>query len=181
MTYDPTLRTTGDLLKDWAAIMRVLQARDVIRTDNNPVGDIAEAVVHARYGGERGGFSQKGWDVTTPHGTRLQVKGLKITSRGNPSRNLSPISGIDYDIVVVVIFDEDLIVTEALWVPRDVIEEMFPNPTPRGLRMRVTHALSCPSARREGRPVRRVRQAALLALVTAGGGARLRAPVARSE
>jgi hypothetical protein len=141
VTYDPALRTTGDLLKDWAAIMRVLQARDVIRTDNNPVGDIAEAVVHAHYGGERGGFNQKGWDVTRPDGMRLQVKALKITAGGNPSRNLSPISRIDYDVIVVVIFDEDFRVTEALWVPREVIEELFPNPTPKGLRMRVTQAL----------------------------------------
>lgn len=178
MTYDPTLRTTGDLLKEWAASMRVLQARDVIRTDNNPVGDIAEAVVHAHYGGERGGFSQKGWDVTTPDGTRLQVKGLKITSRGNPSRNLSPISGIDYDVVVVVIFDEDLIVTEALWVPRDVIEEMFPNPNPRGLRMRVTHALRAhPRVEKATCPTRTT--SCTPSLVTARGAVRLRACVAR--
>jgi hypothetical protein len=42
---------------------------------------------------------------------------------------------------VVVIFDENFLVTEALWVPREVIEELFPNRTPKGLRMRVTHGL----------------------------------------
>ena len=34
--------------------MRELRKRDVIRTNNNPIGDIAEAIVHQHYGGERG-------------------------------------------------------------------------------------------------------------------------------
>ena len=38
----------------------------MVRTNNNPVGDIAEAIVHAYYCGERGGFSQAGWDIKTP-------------------------------------------------------------------------------------------------------------------
>jgi len=141
MGYLPKERSTAELFSDWAAIMTELQVRDVVRTDNSPVGDIAEAIVHAHYGGERGGFSQAGWDVIAPDGVKIQVKGLKITPRGNPSRNLSPIPGQDYDVVVVVIFDHCFRVIDALWVPREVVEELFPNPTPKGLRMRVTQAL----------------------------------------
>jgi hypothetical protein len=40
MGYDAGKRTTPELLGDWAAIMRELRKRDVIRTNNNPVGDI---------------------------------------------------------------------------------------------------------------------------------------------
>ena len=58
MTYDPSSRTTRELLADWAAIMRQLRARDIIRTSNNPIGNIAEAVVALHYGGQRGSFSQ---------------------------------------------------------------------------------------------------------------------------
>jgi hypothetical protein len=32
MTYDPSSRTTRELLTDWAAIMRQLRARDIVRT-----------------------------------------------------------------------------------------------------------------------------------------------------
>jgi hypothetical protein len=140
MTYEPANRTTAELLGDWAAIMRELRARDVIRTDNSPVGDIAELIAHLHYGGERAGFSQKGWDLRTPEGERLQVKGLKITATGNPGRNLSPISGSDYEAVVVVVFDEDFRVTDGLHIPREVIEERF-TMTPKGLRMRLTQGL----------------------------------------
>ena len=140
MTYDPTAHTTGELLRDWAAVMRELRKRNVIRTDNSPVGDIAELIAHLHYGGERLGFSNKGYDLATPEGERLQVKGLRITPTGNPSRNLSPISGSDYDAVVVVVFDEDFGVTDGLYVPRAVIEEKF-KMTAKGLRMRVTQAL----------------------------------------
>ncbi len=54
MSYDTGEKTTPELLGDWAAIMRELRERDVIRTNNNPVGDIAEAIVADHYKGGRG-------------------------------------------------------------------------------------------------------------------------------
>jgi hypothetical protein len=122
--YDATARTTAELLGDWAAIMRALRKRDVIRTNNNPVGDIAEALVHAHYGGERASFVQAGWDVRAPDGERIQVKAVRNTAT-NKRTNLSPIRDSDYDSVVVVIFDEDFQVTEGLKFPRELVEEMF--------------------------------------------------------
>ncbi len=120
MTYDPETRTTSQLLSDWAAIMRQLRVRDVVRTNNNPVGDIAAA----HYDGERGSFSQAGWDVKTPAGERIQVKSLRQTATGKRS-NLSPIRDADYDSVVIVIFDEDFRVTEGLKLAREVVEDLF--------------------------------------------------------
>jgi len=106
--------------------MRDLRAREIIRTNNNPVGDLAEAVVAAHYGGERGGFVQAGWDVRLPTGERLQVKALRETGAGG-RRNLSPIRDADYDAVIVVIFDEDFRVTEGLRIERATVEELFPH------------------------------------------------------
>ncbi|OZF13325.1 hypothetical protein [Rhodococcoides fascians] len=95
-----------------------------MRTANNPVGDIAEAIVHEHYGGTRGSFSQKGWDVQDLAGRRLQVKGMRRAGqRGR--RNLSAIRDSDYDLVVIVVFDPDFILTTALEVPREVVEELF--------------------------------------------------------
>jgi hypothetical protein len=54
MSYDPAKRSTRELLAEWVAIMRQLRARDVIRTNNNPIGGIAEAIVAAHYQGEHG-------------------------------------------------------------------------------------------------------------------------------
>ena len=126
MSYDPAKRSTRELLADWAAIMRQLRTRDVIRTNNNPIGDIAEAIVAAHYNGERGSFSQAGWDVLLRDGTKLQVKALRLAgARGR--RNLSPIRDTDYDAVIVVIFDENFRVTEALRIERETVEQLFPH------------------------------------------------------
>lgn len=139
--YDPAGRTTTELLADWAAVMRELRHRDVIRTNNNPVGDIAEAIVAAHYGGVRGSFVQAGWDVRLPDGELVQVKAMRMTATGK-RRNLSPIRDSDYDAVVIVIFDEDFRVTEGLKLTRKVVEELFqPNGHVNGRIITVTDKL----------------------------------------
>jgi hypothetical protein len=126
MPYDASSRTTRELLADWAAIMRQLLDRGIVRTNNNPIGDIAEAIVAQHYSGERGSFSQAGWDVLLPNGERLQVKALRQTgARGR--RNLSPIRDVDYDAVIIVIFDQDFRVIEGLRIERATVEELFPH------------------------------------------------------
>lgn len=88
------------------------------------MGDIAEAIVTEHYGGERGSFSQAGWDVKTQDGERIQVKAMRRTSTGKRT-NLSPIRDSEYDSVVIVLFDEDFRVTEGLKLAREVVEELF--------------------------------------------------------
>ena len=119
-------RGTPELLRDWSMIMRELRRRDIIRTNNNPVGDIAEAIVAEYYQGQRGSFSQAGWDVKTATAERIQVKAMRQTSE-TKRRNLSPIRDREYDVVVVVVFDEDFVVTEGLRITREVVEELFPH------------------------------------------------------
>lgn len=96
MSYEPAQRTTRGLLTDWAAIMRTLRDRDLIRTNNNPIGDLAEAIVHEHFGGERGEFSQGGWDAIGEDGKRLEVKAMRKTP-GSKRRNLSPIRDSDHE------------------------------------------------------------------------------------
>ncbi len=128
MEYGASSRSTRQLLADFAAIMRALRERGIVRTNNNPIGDIAEAIVAEHYGGERGGFSQPDWDVRLPDGERIQVKALRRTgARGR--RNLSPIRDSDYDTVVVVIFDEDFRVIEGLRIDRATVERLFSHRT----------------------------------------------------
>lgn len=124
MNYDATHKDKRELLSDWVAIMRQLRALGVIRTNNNPIGDIAEAIVRDHYGGVRASFSQKGWDVKTPDGERIQVKSRRRTRESNPTV-LSPIGEDDYDSLVVVLFDEDFQVTEGLKATRTLVEDRF--------------------------------------------------------
>jgi hypothetical protein len=124
MDYDAKARDKRQLLSDWVAIMRQLRVLGVIRTNNNPIGDIAEAIVCDHFGGERASFSQKGWDVKAPDGELIQVKSRRKTPESKPSV-LSPISDDEYDSLVVVIFDEQFRVTEGLKASRELIEDRF--------------------------------------------------------
>jgi len=113
-----------ELLALWAGSLRELRDRGVVRTFNNPIGDIAEELVALHYGGERGSFSQKTWDVRVGD-EFLQVKALRRTGT-RTRRNLSPIrSDEGYAAVIVVIFTEDLRVDEALRIPREVVNDLF--------------------------------------------------------
>lgn len=141
MPVDLSSMTIAEMLRLWAGTMTELRTRGMVRTANNPVGDIAEAIVHEHYGGTRGSFSQKGWDVQDLAGRRLQVKSMRRTGqRGR--RNLSAIRDSDYDLVVIVVFDPDFILTTALEVPRKVVEELFAiRPYVNGRIITVTDAL----------------------------------------
>jgi hypothetical protein len=121
---DLTKMSVRQLLALWASSLRELRDRGVVRTFNNPIGDIAEELVALHYRGERGSFSQKTWDVRVGD-ELLQVKALRRTGV-RTRRNLSPIRSDDgYTAVVVVIFTEDLRVDQALRIPREVVNEMF--------------------------------------------------------
>lgn len=115
---------TRQLLALWAHALRELRDRDVVRTFNNPIGDIAEALVALHYEGERASFSQASWDVRTPNGNLLQVKALRRTG-AKTRRNLSPVRSDAYDAVIVVIFTEDLRVEQALHIPKTVVNDLF--------------------------------------------------------
>lgn len=85
--------TVRELLTLWARTLRELRDRGVVRTFNNPIGDIAEELVARHYGGKRGSFSQKTWDVVAGD-ELLQVKALRRTG-ARTRRNLSPVRSDD--------------------------------------------------------------------------------------
>lgn len=141
MAYEPAEQTIPQLLADWAAVMNELRLRDIIRTNNNPVGDIAEAIVAKYYEGIRGSFSQPGWDVKTPGGERIQVKAIRSTPTTS-RRNVSPIRDRAYDSVVIVVLDENFQVLEGLKLSRETVEDLFAHrPYVNGRIITVTAAL----------------------------------------
>lgn len=95
-----------------------------LRTFNSPIGDIAEELVALHYGGVRGSFSQKTWDVRVGD-ELLQVKAL-WRNEGGKRTGLLPVRSDDgYDAVIVVVFDEELRVDAAPRIPREVVNEVF--------------------------------------------------------
>ncbi len=141
MPLDLSTMSVRELLGLWAGSLRELHTRGIVRTFNSPIGDIAEELVALHYGGTRGGFSQKTWDVQVGD-EFLPVKALRRTN-GRAGGNLSPIrSDGGYTAVVAVIFTEDLRVDSALRIPREVVDEMFPrNAHVNGRRVALTRRL----------------------------------------
>jgi hypothetical protein len=100
--------------------MAELRARAIVRSGNNPIADIAERLVADYYGGTVAPPNEKGFDVLTKAGERLQVKALRRTQKGRTT--LSPLRSHEFDAVVIVVFELDMRVVEALHVPLSVVE-----------------------------------------------------------
>ena len=116
--------TVLELLNKHVQILKELQRRNVIRSNNNIVGDYAEWLVCDVMCLEMATGSQKGFDAVDPKsGHRIQVKGRRITPT-SPSLQLSIIREYEknhFDYLIAVIFNEWFIVQTALLIPHSVI------------------------------------------------------------
>lgn len=116
-------KTTAELLKMHASIMEELRHRNVLRSANNPTGDLAEYLFCTAFGWDQAANSVKGYDATDGDGTRYQIKGRRIHQR-NKSRQLSAIRDLDgFDLLAVVLFDDDYRIARAALVPAATVKE----------------------------------------------------------
>lgn len=105
------------------ACLRELKRRGVVRSNNAPVGDLAEFLVQRVTGGTLADRSQKSWDIRTPNGERLQVKARVVTDPRNPGeRQLSVFRSWDFDAAVIVLFDDEGRVWRAARVPTATLQ-----------------------------------------------------------
>ena len=117
--------TVKDLLQQHSIIIDELKRRKIVRTKNNPVGDYAEWLVAKGLGLELAGNSSAGFDGIDAEGTKVQIKGRRITPE-NKSRQLGAIRKLkekDFDQLAAVIFDENYEIIDAVLIPHEVIEE----------------------------------------------------------
>lgn len=86
--YDLGGMEISELLALYRSILAELRGRGVIRTDNAPAGDYAEYLVAIAFKGEPApNVAEKGWDVKTADGTRLQVKARVVSEPVRRSRD----------------------------------------------------------------------------------------------
>ncbi|XOK15605.1 hypothetical protein ACI6PO_28055 (plasmid) [Agrobacterium tumefaciens] len=116
-------KTTAELLTMHAAIMEELRRRNVLRSANNPTGDLAEYLFCAAFGWQQAANSVKGYDALDGDGIRYQVKGRRIHHR-NKSRQLSAIRALNgFDVLAVVLFDDDYRIVRAALIPAVTVKE----------------------------------------------------------
>lgn len=118
-----TSRSISELLALHAAIMEELRTRNVLRTANNPTGDLAEYFFCAAFDWVQESNSAKAFDATDENGTRYQIKGRRIHRR-NGSRQLSAIRDLEgFDILAAVLFDDDYRILRAALIPAAVVRD----------------------------------------------------------
>ncbi|NIJ42358.1 hypothetical protein FHS78_002652 [Parvibaculum indicum] len=61
-----------------AEIMEELRARGILRSANNPTGDLAEHLFCKAFGWQIASNSEKGFDATGEQGRRIQIKGRRL-------------------------------------------------------------------------------------------------------
>lgn len=113
------LLPVAELLVLHAQIGEELRDRGVVRSANNPTGDLAEYLFCRAFGWQQAPNSERGYDATGSDGTRYQIKGRRIHRR-NKSRQLSAIRDINgghFDVLAGVLFDDDFNVMKAALIP----------------------------------------------------------------
>ncbi len=116
-------RTVADLLSLHAEVIEELRQRGVLRSANNPTGDLAEYLFCQAFGWTQETNSAKGFDATDDGGVRFQIKGRRLHRR-NKSRQLSAIRDLDgFDTLAAVLLDDDYRVVRAALVPAPVVRE----------------------------------------------------------
>ncbi len=116
-------KSISELLALHAAVMEELRGRDVLRSANNPTGDLAEYLFCRAYGWTQEANSAKAFDATGDDGIRYQIKGRRLHRR-NRSRQLSAVRALNgFDILAAVLFDDDYRVMRAALIPAAVVHE----------------------------------------------------------
>ena len=118
--------TAQGLLRTYCEVLKELRLRNLIRSTNNPVADIAETIVALALKLKLVSGSTAGHDAIDSTGIRYEIKGRRIT-RENKSRQLSFIRGLDkdrFDFLVGVLFDEDFQILRACIIPRSTVHNL---------------------------------------------------------
>jgi hypothetical protein len=117
--------STQELLALNADVLEELRDREILRSSNNPTGDLAEFLFCRAFGWDRKDNSHASVDAICPKGVRYQIKGRRMRLPTD-SRQLSAIRELDgekFDFIAGVFFFPDYRVMRAAIIPRAVAVE----------------------------------------------------------
>lgn len=116
-------KSISELLVLHASIMEELRARDVLRSANNPTGDLAEYLFCKAFGWTQAPKSAKAFDAIDIDGKRYQIKGNRL-DQPNKSRQMSAIRDLNgFDVLAGVLFDWNYKVIRAALIPLNVVRD----------------------------------------------------------
>lgn len=117
MLPDLSIFSVKGLLQLEAGVVTELRRRGLVRTNNKPLGDIAEQIVLAARGGFLEPNSARSHDITDSEGRRIQVKAMGGRSAGR-SGQFSSFRSFDFDTAVFLVFEAN---TFDLALAREVV------------------------------------------------------------
>lgn len=113
-----------ELLRLHANVSEELRERGVVRSSNNPTGDLAEYLYCKAFGWEQAGPSHPNADATGADGTLYQIKGRRWTQH-NKSRQLGALRSLKdggFHYLAAVIFSPDYSVHRAAIIPHGLVQ-----------------------------------------------------------
>lgn len=119
--------SSRDLLALHAKIADVLRERGILRTSNNPTGDLAEHLFCTARKLEREKNSRHGFDARDPNdGKRYQIKARRCAPQ-DKLRQLSAIRNLDladFDFLIGIVFSLDYKIQRAAQIPYATVKEL---------------------------------------------------------
>lgn len=116
--------TPVELLTLHSKVSEELRDRGIVRSSNNPTGDLAEYLFCRAFAWKQAGNSHPGADATGPDGKTLyQIKGRRWT-RHNKSRQLGALRGLPdggFHFLAAVLFAPDYSVERAAIIPHTLV------------------------------------------------------------
>jgi hypothetical protein len=105
LSFEAERLTVGEMLSVYTSVLIELRRRGLIRTNNAPIGDLAEYACALYYNGQLAANSEKSYDLTAADGRRIQVKIRALHGTLSPSSVFSALRSLDFDACVFIIAD----------------------------------------------------------------------------
>ena len=121
--------SVAELLGSYARILAELRRREVVRTNNAPVGDYAELLVAAALKGDlAASVSEKSYDLIAPKWGKVQVKARAVRVPVSASHSqTSPFRSCDFDYAaLVMVHIDDYSIHRAVLAPVELVRTHAP-------------------------------------------------------
>lgn len=126
MSIDLEKLSIPELLCCYADILEMLKVRKVVRSTNNPAGDLSELLFCMAFNWKQENNSKAGFDaIDRSTGNRYQIKGRRLTP-ANKSRELSAIRKLEsneFHYLAAILFAADFSIYKAVIIPHSTVLE----------------------------------------------------------